>query len=333
MLQIMLFGSYTYAFITLFPAFLVSYTLLVTYDFSINTIKPYCMNYALITIQKYTECSLLVQRICASNPMIEAAGNIACNIYLICHKTLYNYKIEPNTTLTGRKIDRWIHTVFNFNCGRGLARDFEETYECINDTRQPDTLYTLEHYKPDTLEVSGSVFKSNVTDKSIESEGHRRCPSEFKCLSVYYNTVNENKHIHYNNYLMIMKMNDTYIVHINLPRENGDTDENATTKPFCHPSKVSFLTIQYTHRRQSNPVSIILPKGMYTVGNELFSPLFVLRCLKYQSQPFHFDNNYCLKIIDNNIDLIELTSKQYIKLDRNTYTIHNLPIDDEELKW
>jgi len=289
MLQIMLFGSYTYAFITLFPVFLVSYTLLVTYDFSINTIKPYCMNYALITIQKYTECSLLVQRICASNPMIEAAGNIACNIYLICHKTLYNYKIEPNTTLTGRKIDRWIHTVFNFNCGRGLARDFEETYDFIDDTAQTDILY--------------------------------------------YNTVNENKHIHYNNYLMIMKMNDTYIVHINLPRESDDTDENATTKPFCHPSKVSFLTIQYTHRRQSNPVSIILPKGMYTFGNELFSPLFVLRCLKYQSQPFYFDSNYCLKIIDNNIDMIELTSKQYIKLDRNTYTIHNLPIDEEELKW
>ena len=288
MLQIMLFGSYTYAFITLFPVFLVSYTLLVTYDFSINTIKPYCMNYALITIQKYTECSLLVKRICASNPMIEAAGNIACNIYLICHKTLYNYKIEPNTTLVGRKIDRWIHTVFNFNCGRGLAIDFEETYDFIDDTRQPDTLY--------------------------------------------YNTVNENKYFHCNNYLMIMKMNDTYIVHINLPRENGDSDENATPS-FCNPSKVSFLTIQYTHRCQPNPVSIILPKGMYTVGNELFSPLFVLRCLKYQSQPFHFDNNYCLKIIDNNIDMIELTSKQYIKLDRNTYTIHNLPIDDEELKW
>ena len=45
--------------------------------------------------------------------------------------------------------------------------------------------YTLEHYKPDTRRASGSVFKGNVTDKSIESEGHRRCPSGFKCLSVY----------------------------------------------------------------------------------------------------------------------------------------------------
>jgi len=33
-------------------------------------------------------------------------------------------------------------------------------------------VYTLEHYKPDTRWVSGSVFKGNVTGKSVISGAH-----------------------------------------------------------------------------------------------------------------------------------------------------------------
>ena len=45
-------------------------------------------------------------------------------------------------------------------------------------------LYTLEHYKPDAQRASGSVFKGNVTGKSIVSGAHQRWASGFKCSPV-----------------------------------------------------------------------------------------------------------------------------------------------------
>ena len=70
--------------------------------------------------------------------------------------------------------------------------------------------YTLEHYNPDALRASGSMFKGNVTDKSIESEGHRRCPSGFKCLSVYTKPNNNIQKISDDNVITPTITPDTY---------------------------------------------------------------------------------------------------------------------------
>jgi len=47
-------------------------------------------------------------------------------------------------------------------------------------------VYTLEHYKPDTQRMSGSVFKGNVTDISIISGALNEGASGFKCSSVQW---------------------------------------------------------------------------------------------------------------------------------------------------
>ena len=56
-------------------------------------------------------------------------------------------------------------------------------------------VYTLEHYKPDARRAFGSVFKGNVTGKSIVSGAHQRWASGFKCSPVY------NRLDHYINYV------------------------------------------------------------------------------------------------------------------------------------
>ena len=57
------------------------------------------------------------------------------------------------------------------------------------------------------------------------------------------------------------------------------------------------------------------------VGNELFSPAFLLRLLDHQLEPFYFDDNYQLVLVDNNLVSFILKPNQYIQLNLNTYDI------------
>jgi len=268
---------------------------------NIESIKSYSINLAVVSINKYTEYSLIAQKIYTSNPIIQKTGTIVYNIYLLCHKTIYNYKIEPNITLTGKKINVWINTILYLDD----YHNFEESYDFVSIENESGVFCADPSRHPER--VSGRGSEQNIQP----------------CLFMYNDIVDKNKYIDYSNYLMIMKFYNSYLVHINM--NNDDDNDNKNTKQFlCKPSCVSFLTIQYTHPRQPQPVSIVLPKGMYTVGNELFSPIFVLRCLKYQTQSYYFDMNYSLKIIDNNIEIVKLTSKQYIKIEEKSYKIFQI---------
>ena len=97
-------------------------------------------------------------------------------------------------------------------------------------------------------------------------------------------------------------------------------------------SSVRFLTVQYTHPLQKEQITLNIPEGMMIYGNDLFTPPFVLRCLKYQTKPFHFDLNYTIKIIDGNVNKIELTSNDFITLSENDYLLCSLnkdPLDHD----
>jgi hypothetical protein len=89
-------------------------------------------------------------------------------------------------------------------------------------------------------------------------------------------------------------------------------------------SDSEFISIEYRHPLQYKSIPIIIPKGMYKVGNEILSPTFILRYLKYQSSSYHFDMEYTINIIDNNVNMITLKSDNYILLKPNGYTIETM---------
>ena len=290
-------GNYADIFLTLFYMYFSDcFTYFIP---KLDSIKTFSINLAIISVKKYTEYSLIAQKIYVSSPTIQKTVTIIYNICLLCHKTIYNYKIEPNTTIVGKKINVWVNTILYLDD----YNNFEESYDFLsieNEYVQP----CLHMYN----DIRHRIFKGNPR-RRIEKTLHSA-----KLNYTFYSIVDKNKHIDYKNYLMLMKFYDTYLAHINLHPDK-------TNMISFIPSSVSFLTIQYTHPRQPYPVSIVLPKGMYTVGNELFSPIFVLRCLKYQTQSYYFDMNYSLKIIDNNIEMVKLTSKQYVKIEEKSYKI------------
>jgi hypothetical protein len=87
-------------------------------------------------------------------------------------------------------------------------------------------------------------------------------------------------------------------------------------------SDVKFISIEYTHSLQETPIDLKLNNGAYVIGNELFSPAFILNALENQSEPYHFDMDYLVKLIDDQVKSVEITSKEYILIgSENTYEV------------
>lgn len=118
--------------------------------------------------------------------------------------------------------------------------------------------------------------------------------------------------------IVITKNHGLYSVHISFPPIIRATNKLVHSEI---PSKVEFLYVEYSHSEMSKLITLNIPKIMMNVGNELFSPVFVLMMLEKQAEPFVFDKHYHLRIMDNDVNMIELTSDQYIQLEMDKYII------------
>ena len=82
-----------------------------------------------------------------------------------------------------------------------------------------------------------------------------------------------------------------------------------------------FLSIEYRHPKMNDPIEIHLLPEYYITNNEILSSIFVLRYLEYQKQPYIFDEDYCLNIMDYKLNMITLKHNEFIQLTKNHYFI------------
>lgn len=109
-----------------------------------------------------------------------------------------------------------------------------------------------------------------------------------------------------------LKQDDVYIIRT----VENFTDINAKE------SDVKFISIEYTHALQETPIDLKLSNRAYVIGNELFSPAFVLNALENQSEPYHFDMDYVVKLIDTDVKSLSINSKEYILINaENEYVV------------
>ena len=126
--------------------------------------------------------------------------------------------------------------------------------------------------------------------------------------------------------LMLMKSDGYY-----LSRIVGDKQEDLYVVSWL-PSSVRFLSVEYRHPAMDGSISLNIDKGYYLEGNHLLSSAFVRRCLEYQCSPksYYFDMNYTLRVMDNEIKMIELKSSQYVVLEKDLYRLQGtLSLDNE----
>jgi hypothetical protein len=85
-----------------------------------------------------------------------------------------------------------------------------------------------------------------------------------------------------------------------------------------------FISIEYHHPDMTSTIELTLGTEWFIEGNELFTPTFVLRMLKYQSQSFLYDNSYKVRIMDSECAIFELDSSCYIELTEDGYIKYNI---------
>jgi hypothetical protein len=114
-------------------------------------------------------------------------------------------------------------------------------------------------------------------------------------------------------FLITIKRDDKYYYYVSNP-VNLDA-------MFKEKSRITLLSIKYTHPKMTKPIFIELNKKDYNIGNHLLSAVFIKRYLEYQSEEYYFDFNYKLVVLDCNVMDITLNSSQYVLLNDQDYEI------------
>uniref|UniRef100_A0A6C0JJV5 Uncharacterized protein n=1 Tax=viral metagenome TaxID=1070528 RepID=A0A6C0JJV5_9ZZZZ len=114
-----------------------------------------------------------------------------------------------------------------------------------------------------------------------------------------------------------MKIGDDYVFRI-FDNNNGHFTD---FKDPPVPSKARFLNVEYTHPLMNRSIEFFLDKDVYFVDNQILSPTFVKLCLESQSEPYHFDMDYVIKIMDDNITWFDLKFDKSILLTEDGYLL------------
>jgi hypothetical protein len=114
-----------------------------------------------------------------------------------------------------------------------------------------------------------------------------------------------------------MKLGDNYVYRI----FDNNVGYFQDFKTPLIPSKVSFLSIEYTHPLMKKSISIELDKSVYFENNHILSPIFVKLYLEYQPELYHFDMDYVLKIMDSDINTFQVGFNKSILLTADGYKI------------
>lgn len=86
-------------------------------------------------------------------------------------------------------------------------------------------------------------------------------------------------------------------------------------------SKISFISIEYTHPDMQGKIIITVPKNTYFVNNIILSSVFIKRYLEYQYENYVFDDKYIIQIMDNNINMFSLKHNEYILIKDKSYEV------------
>lgn len=223
------------------------------------------------------------------------------------------------------------HIGVNYN---KLYTNNELFHKCI-DTLQVNSYHMKKLTLPYYIEPPFSYFKVCYKDHSYKEQymnidsilyDTNTATTLSGLVSTYKNIFSVIKPIIKDNeleYLALLhyrNITDDYIIS-RLIYDNVDKCEEVCD---VQPTRNYFLSIEYNHPNMKTTISLNLDKRYLITGNELFSPCFVLKCLNYQKEPYVFDKDYSLSILDSDIKNITIGSGEYIRLTDIKYEIINI---------
>jgi len=245
-------------------------------------IVPLASMYFLCFCRFYGSVKDMLYNIYATNEIVKLVTDKTYLSYLHLYCFLIGQKVEPESV-------PWISTVYMESHPNRVTQTLQlrENY-----THNFTSIITADLFgSSDTVQYANQYFSKVSNDFT---EDHLSPLVIFKTFSV--NSVEE----------------ELYIV-----RRGGSTYDNLSFDK----SNAKFLSIEYNHPDLSAPIELSLDKSWFFVGNEIFTPSFILRLLEYQSIMYFFDEDYSVKIMDNNCNIFTLKWDEYVLLTKDGYEV------------
>jgi len=214
------------------------------------------------------------------------------NLYYVFYSKLVSHKVDP------------------------FVENWGGVYTCdLNNRLLSDVIVLNRNYTIKTLEraneYADDMKLSLINDLYINSINDDFSIMFFESFDKYIS--NETKI--QNTFLILMKTKHIYFSRV--VTNNSYIYKELTV---CKTPKF-FMCVEYTHPEMKNKILIPIEKEYYFVGNELLSSVFVLKFLEYQPEPYVFDKNYIIEIMDNNMNTFRLKNNQYVSLEKDGYKV------------
>jgi len=90
--------------------------------------------------------------------------------------------------------------------------------------------------------------------------------------------------------------------------------------PFLNKRSINkLISVEYSHPDMNDTIELVMNDEWFIQGNELFTPTFVLRMLEYQSKSFLYDNQYKIRIMDSECNILEFGADRYMLITADGY--------------
>ena len=127
----------------------------------------------------------------------------------------------------------------------------------------------------------------------------------------------------YKENLLYAKYNNIYISRIH---HKGDRiNKFQLIEDFNTPSTVRLLSV--TLKVNNKTINMDIDTNHMYVNNELFSRGFVTRYIKYNNIDINCTDDYIINIMDNDINMVALKSKQYLVINKSDYVVKTVNDD------
>ena len=129
-----------------------------------------------------------------------------------------------------------------------------------------------------------------------------------------------------NDAMILMKYQDLYRIkwYCQYFKDNIDIENNLVLS--------SFKPISITCKWDTNEsIDIEIPSSMWCVGNELFTTVFLYRCMKQQNIPFVHSAEYVIEIMDENVETFQIHKDQFIEVCQDSVVVHTIQYGPPEL--
>ena len=129
-----------------------------------------------------------------------------------------------------------------------------------------------------------------------------------------------------NDAMILMKYQDLYRIkwYCQYFKDNIDIENKLVLS--------SFKPISITCKWDTNEsIDIEIPSSMWCVGNELFTTVFLYRCMKQQNIPFVHSTEYVIEIMDENVEIFQIHKDQFIEVCQDSIVVHTIQYGPPEL--